>query len=140
MKRILIAASLAAAALQLQGCMAIPAVVAANSLHKAGVASYAVTGDQKRFASAFRRAVQKNGGVVQTAGPEYGVAVFTDVSVKVEYQALEGGGIQVMVSSSDNVSRAYDFNDSISRKAEAVANELSASGYTVGALNRQRGI
>lgn len=140
MKKLLITAALAIAAAQLHGCVAVPAIALVNSIHKSGTANYEVSGSEKTFPGAFRSAVQKAGGMVMSAGAEYGQGVFTNEQVKVEYQKLEAGGFRLVTSSVNGVARTYDFGDAISVKAESVANSLIAAGYTIKSSNRQRGI
>lgn len=140
MKRLFIATALAITVAQMQGCVAVPALALVNSIHKSGTANYEVSGNAKAFPSTFRAAVQKAGGMVVSSGAEYGNAIFEQEQVKTEYQKLEGGGFQLVTSSANNVSRAYDFKGSVSLKAEAVVNNLSAAGYTIKSSSRERGL
>lgn len=123
----------------LPGCVAVPIVAAANAIHKSGTAVVDVVGPEKTFPSAFRRAVQGAGGMVKTAGSDYGHAVFSAESVKIEYQKTDAGRYQMIAASEAGVARSWDFSDSISKKSQAVADNLSASGYTI-TTSRQRGI
>jgi hypothetical protein len=50
------------------------------------------------------------------------------------------GCVAVPLIDSSTVARAYEFSDSISVKSEAVANSLTAAGYTTKASSRQRGL
>lgn len=140
MKKLLITAALTIAVAQMQGCVAVPAIALVNSIHKSGTATYEVSGNEKAFPGAFRSAVQKAGGMVSSAGAEYGQGVFANEQVKVEYQKLEAGGFRLVTSSANGVARTYDFGDAISVKAEFVANSLAAAGYTIKSSSRQRGI
>lgn len=139
-KSLVLALLIAVPALQLQGCMAVPVIAAANMIHKSGTAVYEVAGNEKAFPKAFRSAVQRAGGIVRQSDAEYGKAEFVNEKVAIEYQRLETGGFSVTAASADNVARTFDFSDSISVKAEAVINNLRDAGYTIKSGNRQRGI
>lgn len=140
MKKLFLAVSLAASAGLMQGCVAVPIIAAANMLHKSGDATFEVSGAEKAFPGAFRSAVQRAGGVVTATSNDYGHAMFSKEQVKVEYQKIGVGTYQVIASNSSTVARSYDFSDSISVKSEAVANSLTAAGYTTKASSRQRGL
>lgn len=138
-KRILAVAIIASMSV-LPGCVAVPIVAAANAVHKSGTAVVDVAGPAKSFPRAFRSAVQKVGGMVTATGPEYGHAVFSRESVKIEYQKIGEGRYQIVTASDGNVSRVWDFSDTITAKSKAVADNLSAAGYTITITSRQRGI
>lgn len=128
------------AAPMLGGCVAIPAVLAANSIYQDGSATFQVTGGNlAKFPKEFRRAIQSAGGIVRQADAEYGLAVFSVEKVHVEYQAVEGAGqIRVTVANDSGVARSYDFKDTISLKASQIAQQLESAGYKISAVSRER--
>lgn len=140
MKKLIFAASIIASASVLPGCVAVPIAAALNAAYQSGTAAVEVSGSERGFPVAFRSAVQRAGGMVTSAGGDYGHAVFARESVKIEYQKTGAGRYQVIAASDNNVSRAWDFSDSVSKKSQAVADNLAAAGYTISVAGRQRGL
>lgn len=139
-KHLLIAASIVSASITLPGCVAVPIAAMVNAAHKSGTSTIVVTGPDKQFPGAFRSAVQRSGGMAVQTTTDYGLATFARESVRVEYQRTGAGTYQLVGASDGGVSRAYDFSDSVTTKAQAVAAALTAAGYTVTAADRQRGL
>lgn len=140
MKKMVLGMALAGSVALLPGCMAVPVVGALTGLHSSGTATAEVTGPDRGFPAAFRRAVQQSGGMVKSAAQDYGHAVFTGESVNIQYQRLEAGRYQLVAASDSGVARTWDFSDSISKKSQAVADALASAGYTVAVADRKRGL
>lgn len=140
MKKAFVGMALAGSLVALPGCMAVPVVGALTGLHSSGTATVEVTGPDRGFPTAFRRAVQGAGGMVKSAAADYGQAVFTGESVSIQYQRLDAGRYQLVAASESGVARTWDFSDSISKKSQAVSEALAAAGYVVAGADRKRGL
>jgi hypothetical protein len=137
-RKLLLAVLITVAVINLGGCMAVPVVAYANMIRSSGTAMLEVSGPSASFPKTFRSVVQKTGGIVKSTAPEYGLAAYPNEAVKIEYQRLDSGVYQVIVATEDGVARSYDFVDSISKKAEAVANAFTDAGFKVSSIDRKR--
>lgn len=140
MKKAFVIVALAGGVSLLPGCMAVPVVGALTALNSSGTATVELTGSDRGFPAAFRRAVQSAGGVVKSAAQDYGRASFASEGVSIEYQRIENGRYQMVTASEGGVSRAWDFGDSISKKSQTVADALATAGYVVAGTDRKRGL
>lgn len=114
----------------LQGCMAIPAVLAVNMATKTSVAKFTVEG-KKSAKVAFREASIKAGGVITNSSDDYSKSEFSDVAVKVEIQTTKPGEYQVIGSSNTTVARSWEFKDNITETTQKIVDHLVSSGFKV---------
>lgn len=129
--RIFLFMSFALLVLNLQGCMAIPAVLAGgNMATKVSVAKFTVEG-KKSARAAFREAAIKAGGVITNSSDDYSKSEFADVAVKVEIQTTSLGEYQIIGSSNTTVARAWEFKDNISETTQKIVDLMAANGFKV---------
>jgi hypothetical protein len=138
-KFIVATAAVISVSLSLTGCMAVPAVLGANMIHKSGTAVVMLEGKSDAYKH-FRSAAIQSGGVVTANSPEYSKAEFGTTAVKVELQLVQPGEYQLVGSSNTMAARSWELSDNIGETTQKIADHLAANGFKITNNNRNRGI
>lgn len=124
----------------LQGCMAIPVLLAGNMVAKSGTANFTLEGKAAVAMALFRDATIKAGGMITNSGANYAKAEFSDTAVKVEIQTVKPGEYQVISSSNTSVARSWELKDNIGETGQKIVDYMASNGFKVTSNSRNRGI